>query len=223
MNNKKLRKVAILISILLLPSLLYLFLHTGVNHFKPLPFYGPKILSEEGDTIYHEIPEFEFVNHLGKKVGHEDYRGNICVVDFFFTRCPTICPQMSTHMLELQNHFYDRKDFKLLSHTVDPRNDTVEVLYDYSKKVHAIDSIWSFVTGPKEEIYEVAFKGYFANAMEDEVAPGGFLHSSNLFLIDKEGRIRGVFDGTSTSEVNSLMDAIGILYQEEYLNTESKD
>lgn len=222
MNKQKFKKVAILVSILLLPSLLYLLLHTGENNFKRLPFYGPKSLSQSGDTIYHKIPNFEFTNHLGETVTQDDYNGYFYVADFFFVTCPTICPKMTTHMLQLQEHFKDRKDFKLLSHTVNPEHDSVKVLYNYSREVKAIDSIWNFVTGPKEAIYEVAFKGYFANAMEDELAPGGFLHSSNLFLIDKKGHIRGIFDGTSTSETNTLMDAIEILYREQFAPLKSK-
>lgn len=224
MNTKRIQKVVILVSILLLPSLFYLVLHTGENNFHPLPYFGPRTLAEGSstDTIYHSIPNFEFTNHLGETVTQEDYKGKIYVADFFFVSCPTICPKMTTHMLELQKHFYDREDFRLLSHTVNPEHDTVQVLYDYSRKVHAIDSLWNFVTGKKEDIYKVAFEGYFANAMEDEVAPGGFLHSSNLFLIDKEGRIRGIFDGTVTSEVNDLMDAIEILYREEFAPLKDK-
>lgn len=223
MKNKKYQKVVILISILLLPSLFYLFLHTGVNNFKRLPIIGPKEVSAQGDTIYHSIPDYSFVNQNGKTVNQEYYKGNIYVADFFFATCPTICPQMATHMLELQKHFYDRHDFKLLSHTVNPEQDTVEALRAYADKVHAKDSVWNFVTGEKDKIYDIAFSGYFANAMKDEVAPGGFLHSSNLFLIDKKGRIRGIFDGTSTSELNDLMDAIEILYREEYAPLKEKD
>jgi protein SCO1/2 len=222
MTQKKLKKGGILIAILVLPTVFFFILNSGTNHFKRLPFYGPKGLSENGDTLYHKIPDFAFVNQLGQRVSQEDYRGKIYVADFFFATCPTICPKMATHMLELQKHFYDRSDFRLLSHTVNPEHDSVEVLAAYAKRVHAIDSLWSFVTGPKEALYGVAFEGYFANAMEDEVAPGGFLHSSNLFLIDREGRIRGVFDGTSTAEVNDLMDAITILYREEYTPLKEK-
>ncbi len=223
MNVNKVKKGAILIAILILPTVAFFILHSGTNNFKKLPFYGPKKVVEGSlDTIYHSIPNFQFTNHLGELINQDDYRGKIYVADFFFTICPTICPKMSTHMLELQKHFYDRADFKLLSHTVDPENDSVEVLYEYSKRVYAQDSVWNFVTGSKEDIYRVAFEGYFANAMEDELAPGGFLHSSNLFLIDREGRIRGIFDGTSTREVESLMDAIQILLREEYVSMKNK-
>jgi len=224
MNKKKIQKVVILVSILLLPSLFYLVLYTGENHFHPLPFLGPRTVVEGSttDTMYHQIPKFEFTNQLGEKITQADYQGKIYVADFFFATCPSICPKMATHMLELQKHFYDRKDFRLLSHTVNPEHDTVEVLFEYARKVHAIDSLWDFVTGNKEDIYKVAFEGYFANAMEDEVAPGGFLHSSNLFLIDRKGRIRGIFDGTMTTEVNDLMDAIEILYREDYAPLKDK-
>lgn len=224
MNKRKIQKVVILFSILLLPSLLYLLLNTGVNQFKRLPHYGPKTTAEgsEKDTIYHSIPDFKFVNQNGDTITQEDYEGKIYVADFFFATCPTICPKMAVHMLQLQKHFHDRKDFKLLSHTVNPEQDTVEALRAYADKVHAIDSVWNFVTGDREKIYEIAFKGYFANAMEDDLAPGGFLHSSNLFLIDREGHIRGIFDGTSTVETNDLMDAIEILYKEEFAPLKEK-
>jgi len=217
MNNKNLKKVVILVSILLLPSLFYLFLHTGVNNFNAPQVYGPKELNQDQDTIYHTIPSFRFKNQNNLLVTDQYYQDKIYVADFFFATCPTICPKMATHMLELQEHFYDREDFKLLSFTVNPEHDSVEVLREYADLVHAMDSVWNFMTGDREKIYELAYKGYFANALEDEEAAGGFLHSSNLFLIDKKQRIRGIFNGTSTSEVNDLMDAIEILYREEHV------
>jgi|SRR5690554_1373689 len=219
MKNKKTLKVVILFSILLLPSLVYLLLNTGINNFRILPIYGPKVLAEGSttDTIYHTIPSFSFINQNGETVSSEEYKGKIYVADFFFVTCPTICPKMTTHMLELQKHFHDLKKFRLLSFTVNPEHDTQEVLKEYSEKVHSSDSLWNFLTGDRDEIYKLAFEGYFANAMEDEIAPGGFLHSSNLFLIDGQGRIRGIFDGTSTAETNDLKDAIKILYKEEYV------
>ena len=222
MRKYSVKKSLILLAILLLPSLLYLFLHTGINNFKALPILGPKSVNASGDTVYHKIPEFSFSNQNNKTITQKDYDGRIYVADFFFANCPTICPKMATHMLELQKHFYDRKDFRLLSYTVDPASDSVEALRLYANRVHAMDSVWNFLTGEKEDIYKLAFTGYFANAMKDEVAPGGFLHSSNLFLIDKQSRIRGVFDGTSTVELNDLMDAIEILYLEEYVPRKDK-
>ena len=217
MSNKVVKKGAILLCILLLPTVAFFILHSGSHNFKAPPIYGPKSLAENGmDTIYHSIPSFEFTNHLGEKVTSKDYEGKIYVADFFFATCPTICPKMAVHMLELQKHFYDRNDFGLLSYTINPEHDTVGVLYEYSKKVHSIDSVWEFVTGSKESIASIARNGYFANAMKDLDAEGGFLHSTNFFLIDRKGQIRGIFDGTSTRDIDNCMDAIEILYREEY-------
>ncbi|MFT6946554.1 MAG: protein SCO1/2 [Vicingaceae bacterium] len=217
MSNKVVKKGLILLTILLLPTVAFFILHSGSHNFKAPPIYGPKSLAENGiDTIYHSIPYFEFTNQLGERVTSKDYEGKIYVADFFFATCPTICPKMAVHMLELQKHFYDRNDFGLLSHTINPEHDTVEVLYEYSKKVHSIDSVWEFVTGSKESIASIARNGYFANAMKDLDAEGGFLHSTNFFLIDRKGQIRGIFDGTSTRDIDNCMDAIEILYREEY-------
>src|SRR5690606_25674129 len=113
----------------------YLFLQTGNNNFKKLPIYGPKEAlksttdTDEGvDTLYHKIPPFSLTNQYGERITQEDVKGKIYVADFFFATCPSICPKMATHMLQIQNHFSDRDDFLLLSHTVNPEHDSVEVL-----------------------------------------------------------------------------------------------
>ncbi len=224
--NKK--KVAVLFLILLLPSFFYVILSKGDHRYKALPFIGPKELAQDGsgDTIYHTIPAFTFINQDGEEFTEKEMEGYIYVVDFFFTSCPTICPKMSYHLKEtVQNKFKDRDDVKILSHTVDPENDTPEVLKEYADRVHADLKNWTFVTGEKEELYKHAFNGYFASAGEDETAPGGFLHSELIFLVDKQGRLRGTYDdngnivpawdGTSTSDMKKLTDAIDNLLFEE--------
>jgi len=223
------KKAAILIAILLVPSLLYLLLSTGTNNFKPLPFMGPKEAVEvmkDGelviDTIYHTIPAFQFVDQNGASFSSEELKGKIYVANFFFATCPTVCPKVSTNMLQVQDRFKDRIDFRLLSFTVNPEHDTPEVLKEYAEKVHATDGLWTFLTGDKDSIYNIGFKGYFVSAQKDSIAPGGFLHSSNMMLIDGEGRLRGVFDGTSVSETNDLFDAIDILLVEKYVPRKKK-
>ena len=226
---KTLKKAAILIAILLVPSLLYLLLSTGTNNFKPLPYMGPKKVVEvekDGriveDTIYHTIPPFEFIDQNGQLFSSKALEDKIYVANFFFATCPTICPKMSTNMLQVQDRFQERDDFRLLSFTVNPEHDTPEVLKEYAEKVHATDGVWTFLTGNKDSIYSVGFNGYFVSAQKDSIAPGGFLHSSNLMLIDGEGRLRGVFDGTSVSETNDLFDAIDILLVEKYVPRKGK-
>lgn len=229
-KKKSFKKVAALVFILLLPSFFYLILSKAEHFYRDLPFIGEKTVVENNgvmDTLYHTIPEFALIDQDSNTFTEKDMLGNIYVVDFFFTSCPTICPKMAAHLLDLQNKFANRDDVKILSHTVDPGNDTPEKLRKYAEMVHANTDQWTFLTGKKEKIYDLAFKGYFASAMVDETAPGGFLHSNLIFLVDKQGRLRGsyddkdnivpAFDGTSTSEMKKMADAIDNLLLEEFV------
>jgi len=216
----KINKIIILSTILLLPSFFYLILSTGKHNYRRLPVYGPKeaTLNAEGkyDTTYHTIPYFEFINQDGIKVNRDELLGHIYVADFFFATCPTICPKMTTNIAYIQNKFKEKEDLRFISMTVNPEEDTPEVLKEYAHKVHADTKTWSFLTGDKDEIYDVAFKGFFVSTMKDSIAPGGFLHSKMLILVDRKGRVRGYFDGTIYSEMKKdLTDAIDILYKED--------
>jgi protein SCO1/2 len=216
----KTKKIIILLAILLLPSIFYVLLSTGKHNYKRLPYIGPKeaVLNTEGkyDTLYHKIPYFEFTNQDGNKVSSNDLLGNIYVADFFFATCPTICPKMTTNMSYIQNKFKEKSDLKFISITVNPKNDTPKVLKEYAQKVHANTESWNFLTGDKEKIYDIAFNGFFVSTMKDSIAPGGFLHSQMLILVDRKGHIRGYFDGTIYSEMKKdLTDAIDILYKED--------
>lgn len=226
--NKK--KVTVLFLILLLPSFFYLILSKGEHHYKSLPFIGSKTAVDpvNGDTVYHTIPDFSLLNQDGNVFTNEDMKGHVYVVDFFFTRCPTICPKMAAHLLDLQNKFKDREDVKILSLTVDPAHDSAEVLSLYAQKVHAEKGRWTFLTGEKEAIYKLAYEGFFANAGADDAAEGGFLHSQLIFIVDQQGRLRGsyddegnivpAFDGTSTTEMKKMADAVDNLLLEQFVS-----
>lgn len=218
--SSKYKKIAILFVIILLPGVFYLLLSTAKHHYTKLAIIGPREAVENADgsfdTIYHHIPYFELVNQDNKMVTRDDLLGSIYIADFFFVTCPTICPKMASNMGYIQKKFSDKKDLKFISITVNPEQDTVEVLKEYAEKVHANTESWSFLTGDKEKIYDLAFNGFFVNADKDEIAPGGFLHSQMLILVDRKGRIRGYFDGTVYSEMKKdLTDAIDILYKED--------
>lgn len=194
------------------------------HNFKKLPFIGPKevvLVDGEVDTLYHTVPPFEFTDHRGRKFSSEDVKGKILVVDFFFTRCGSICPKMTTEMQRLDWMLDDPvfDDVTFISHTVDPEYDTPEVLAEYRKKYKASDR-WVFVTGSKEEIYRQGVRGYYLSAQEDALAPGGFLHSEQFVLVDPMGRIRGNYDGTNGEEVDRLEEEIKLLLKE--LNDERR-
>lgn len=187
-----------------------------VENEGPLPILGNFHVNEieiEGkilkDTVYHTIADFEFVNQDGDTITNSDVNGKVYVADFFFTTCPTICPIMKKEMLRVYEQYKDHSNFKILSHSIDPRHDTQEVLKDYSVKLGIPDaSTWNFLTGDSEKIFEIGQTSYLTTAMEDQNEAGGFLHSGAFLLIDQKGRIRGVYDGTKEDQVTKLINDI---------------
>ena len=181
----------------------------------PLPIFGPRELAENSkDTIYHTIPPFTFIDQKGDSVSNKDFLGNVTVVDYFFTSCEGICPKLSTQLQRVQNAEKFRKDFRILSHTVNPEKDSVSVLAEYAKQFGANDSVWHFVTGDKQQLYDVARNGYYLVADKGDGGPQDFIHSEKFVLIDKQGRIRGYYDGTSEAQVDTLLTEIYVLYKE---------
>jgi protein SCO1 len=180
---------------------------------KPLPIYGERDVVE-GDTIYHTIAPFAFVNQDSQIVDNETVKGKIYVTDFFFTSCRTICPKMKTQMLRVYENIQELDDVLIVSHTIDPEYDTVGLLKDYAERLGVSSMKWHFLTGDKDKIYKLAQTSYFVTAFEDKTEPDGFVHSGAFLLLDKQGRIRGKYDGTVEADVDRLMKDIRKLQKE---------
>ena len=173
---------------------------------QPLPKLGNWYVETNGDTVYHQIAEFKFLNQEGDSISNADMAGKVYVADFFFTTCPTICPIMKKEMLRVYELYKDNPNFKILSHSIDPTHDTQEVLKDFAQKLGVEDaSTWNFLTGPSQKIYEIGQTSYLTTAQEDQLEPGGFLHSGAFVLVDQNGHIRGVYDGTKADQVDDLI------------------
>lgn len=187
-----------------------------------LPYIGDMDFDydEEGniiDTIFHTIPEFQFTAHDSSIITNETVKGKIYVADFFFTSCPSICPVMTENMKTLHDNTKDIDELILLSHTVDPGRDTLAQLNHYieMKGVDTRDD-WFFLYAPQEYVYDIGKYGYLINADVDPEAEGGFLHSEHFVLIDREGRIRGMYEGTDMNQINQLEKDIRKLIKVEY-------
>lgn len=171
-----------------------------------LPILGERYVDENQDTVYHQIAEFSFVNQMGDTITNSDVEGKIYVADFFFTSCPTICPVMKKEMLRVYEKFKSNPTFKILSHSIDPTHDTQGVLKDYAEKLGVEDAdTWNFLTGDQEKLFEIGQTSYLTTAMADQLEPGGFLHSGAFLLVDGDGHIRGVYDGTKSEQVDRLI------------------
>lgn len=215
------KKSLLLLVILLLPALIYLFFSTGKHGMMRLPIFYPQDVKtvivdgkEKIDTIYHTIPPFQFVNQDGDTVTEKIVENKIFVADFFFTTCPSICPKMMVQMERVNEATKKLDEFIIISHTVDPAHDTVEVLAEYAKQMNVDSKRWMLVTGNKKDIYDLGMDGYKLAVDEDPRAPGGFLHSELFVLVDKHKRIRGYYDGTDTAQVGKLINDINILEAE---------
>jgi len=140
------------------------------------------------------VPSFQFVNQDSIQVSNKDYLGKVYVVDFFFTRCPSICPVMTTNLVNIQKHFENEEDFAIASFSITPKFDTPEVLREYQEKYNIQEGNWNLMTGDQAAIYDLANAGFNIFAAEMPDAPGGFEHSGLFALVDKEGYLRSRID-----------------------------
>ena len=167
----------------------------------------------------HRIPDFKFQNQENRTITQDEFRNKIYVANFFFTTCPSICPTLIKHTKLIQNEFIDDDDILLISHTVYPEHDSVQVLYDFAELNGINSEKWHLVTGKKDDIYELSRKGYFAISYNPSRGKDAFIHTENVVLIDKERRIRGIYTGTKLHETNRLIEDIYTLRKEYMRNS----
>ncbi|WP_223826569.1 SCO family protein [Flagellimonas sp. S3867] len=183
-----------------------------------LPVLGPKDFNPElvdislqGTETPHLVSDFELINQNGEIITQSDYENKIYVTDFFFTRCPSICPIMSNNMEKLQEVFLNNEDVMFLSMSVTPEMDNVPILKKYAERHGAIDSKWNITTGDKKHIYNLARKSYFAAVDQGDGGLQDFIHTPNFVLVDEKKRIRGVYNGTADEDMLRLTNDIKIL------------
>ena len=186
-----------------------------------LPVYNPIDFNPElvdaslrKTESQHTVAAFELVNHNGKSITEKEYEDKIYVTDFFFTRCPSICPIMSNNMEKLQQTFLEDNEVMFLSMSVTPIMDSIPILKKYAEKHGVVDSKWNIATGDKKHIYNLARKSYFAVVDQGDGGLQDFIHTPNFILIDKEKRIRGVYDGTKDDEIERIIQDISLLQKE---------
>ncbi len=164
---------------------------------------------------HHTIADFSFTNQNGKTITQKDYEGKIYVADFFFTTCQTICPRMTSNMIEIQKAILNNPKVMLLSHSVLPDQDSVPVLKKYALEKGVIDAKWNLVTGDKKEIYGIARKSYLAVKTGSTEELYDMVHTENFILVDTKRRVRGFYDGTKTEDITRLIDDIKWLSENE--------
>lgn len=185
---------------------------------KVLPVYNPSDFdpvlvdrSLRDINENHKVSDFSLINQSGDIITQKVYENKIYVVDFFFTRCQTICPVMTNNMAKIQKEFINHSDVMLLSLSVTPDIDSVSVLQKYARDKGVISSKWNITTGEKKHIYNLARKSYFAVVEQGDGDLQDFIHTSNFILVDKEKQIRGRYDGTDDEELKRIIQDIKVL------------
>ncbi len=169
-------------------------------------------------------PKFELTDQNNTKISNKNYEGKVYVLEFFFSTCPSICPRMNKNMIQIQNKFLENGNFAIASITINPENDTPAVLKEHAKKLGVTSDNWHFLTGNKEDIFNLANKGFNLYVGENNKAVGNFEHSGLFALIDKKGNIRCrkdpqgnpiiYYDGLEKEGVQAIEDDIKVLLNE---------
>ncbi len=166
------------------------------------------------DTIWHKVKNIQFINQLGKKVSLYDLHGKIIVLDFFFTRCPSICPGLARSMKKLQDSFLKNDSIvQFISISIDPTHDSVPQLRKFADRYDINHDTWWMVTGDKKDIYDFAINEIKAN-VADVGADTAFPHTENFFLLDSNKIIRGFYNGFDTAKQARLVSDIPLLMLE---------
>jgi protein SCO1 len=219
------KRILILLIVFVIGVTISYFMMNKKNNKHALKVYNPiDVKAEMVDSLMqgkgygHRIGNFSFLNQEGKQISLADIKGSVFVAEYFFTTCGTICPAMNKQMQRVQKAYLNNEQVKILSFTVDPEVDTVAQMKNYADGHGAKAGKWHFLTGDKDKLYRLARTSFFvlkpAEAQNLGDAGSDFIHTNNFVLVDKELRIRGYYDGTSTKEVNHLIEDIQILLDE---------
>jgi len=176
------------------------------------------------DTVWHKTENIRLINQLGDSVSLYDIQNRVIVADFFFTRCPSICPKMTANMARLQQSFshnnkngrkvIDSSIARFLSFSIDPERDSVAALKKYADKFKVDHDNWWMLTGNKKTIYDFALNELKLGLVDGEGVDTSFIHSQKFVLLDKDYVVRGYYNGLDTTSLSTLAKDIGLLMLE---------
>lgn len=210
MKNKKVVIFLIGFFIVLSAAFMTYFYSVTKVKTKPLPYFG---------EAEHKIRAFSFVNQEGKIISQATTQNKIYVVEYFFATCQGICPKMNENLNTVYQHFKGNRDVLFLSHTVDPEEDSSAALRKYALQFEADPNQWHFLTGDKKALYDQARYSYLISAQDDTTGLSidqDFIHDNHFVLVDRQARIRGVYDGLQPNEMLRLIGDINILLQQKH-------
>jgi protein SCO1/2 len=230
MNFTSIKKITILVAILAVPGFLYYELvHQGKNRYKPLPFFGPKTVAKTfhtkrgkdiPDTVYHQVPDFKFMNQQADTLTWNSYKGKIIVLNLFYTKGNNYAVEFSNKAMGVYyNTFGRNKIINFVGLSIDPVRDTPAALLPYATKLKAKAGKWDLLTGDSTAVYNWINKELFIDVHQEfEKGEPKFVYSNLFVLLDPQHRIRGYYDATNQEALGKLDDEIKVLITEELRN-----
>ncbi len=171
--------------------------------------------SEPGYASIHRIGPFSLKNQEGEVITNDSLRGKIYVANFFFSRCTSLCPKMLRNLREIQHAFRDEPSVVLVSHSVMPSVDSEPVLRSFARANGVTSGKWHLLTGDKETIYGLARRSYFAEKRQGlDKKSDELLHTENMVIVDRQGRLRGIYNATLPVEAERAIEEIKELLRE---------
>ncbi len=234
MNSSSLKKVLILVTILAVPGFLYYLLQEkGKNRYKPLPYFGPKIVAgtfhsfhgkQIPDTIYHLVDDFKLVNQHGDTLSWASFKDKIVVLNLFYTKGGFGVDFTNKAVKAFESAYRKNKMVNFVGVTIDPIQDTPKVLSDYARKLSAKAGKWDLLTGDSVQVYTLINKGLYLDALQRiEKGERKFAYSNLFVLLDPQHHIRGYYDVTRQETLSKLDDEIKVLITEELRLITAKD
>ena len=183
-----------------------------------LPYYADRTFTPHWTTIDHSVTshvlaDTPFVDQTGRAFSPADLAGRIHVASFIFTTCASICPPLVSSLKKVQAAM-EGTDVLLVSYSITPDIDTVDVLATFGRERGIDPARWRLLTGTSAGVQRVARDLYFADedgSRATIVDTEAFLHSEKLLLVDDTGHIRGVYNGTQPFEVQKLVEDVNTL------------
>lgn len=174
------------------------------------------ITGEDGktriDTLYRTITPYTATTQDGQVFKSESLNGNLYIAEFFFASCPGICPIMNENMTKIQQEFLNDDNVKIVSFTIDPERDSIKALKAYATKHGAIPGKWTFLRmDEKQKVFDLGRKEFGLTTQEGDAGTGDFEHSDKFVLVDEFGHVRGYYNGTDSTSMNTLMGDVVLI------------
>jgi protein SCO1/2 len=167
----------------------------------------PRLISQDHPR---QLINFSLTDRTGRNVARPELDGKILVVDFLYTSCSLTCPVVNRCMAQIQQLTTNQPDVKLVSLTVDPRDDTVDALEKYGERFGADTNRWLLLTGDKTTLYDLIGNSFLAQDLNDpfNYMPGNFVHTERIALVDSHGKLHGYFDGLNQNTAEAVVEEI---------------